>query len=120
MIGKVYERLQLVRPEYLNQWGGLFGGYMMMWADEMAFIAASLEFPDTSFVTKKFGEFDFLHPLRQGDIMRILSQVERRGRTSCTVQVWCVDIVRDRQVFRTNAVLVNVRGGVKTPIPGKS
>ncbi len=117
MIGKQYERLLLVRPEYLNSMGALFGGYMMMWADEMAFIAASLEFPGTTFVTKIFGEFNFIHPLRQGDLVQVISQVESRGNTSCRVQVWSLDPVKNVQVFRTHAILVNVSNGVKTPIP---
>ena len=40
-----HEKTLLIRPEYLNHGGTLFGGYMMLWADEMAYNAASLTFP---------------------------------------------------------------------------
>jgi len=41
----VYERTMLIRPEYLNQRGTLYGGYMLEWADDLAYNAASLTFP---------------------------------------------------------------------------
>jgi acyl-CoA hydrolase len=109
--------LVLIRPEFLNQVGGLFGGYMMQWADEMAFSAASLQFPAASFVTRRFEAFDFIAPVRNGDIIKISSRLERIGVTSCVIAVWCIDARTQSPVFRTSAVLVNVdRRGKKTPI----
>ncbi|MEI9894097.1 MAG: RpiB/LacA/LacB family sugar-phosphate isomerase [Chthoniobacter sp.] len=46
----VYEKTMLIRPEYLNQRGTLYGGYMLTWADDLAYNAASLTFPKASFV----------------------------------------------------------------------
>jgi acyl-CoA hydrolase len=110
--------LVLIRTEFLNHFGGLFGGYMMQWADEMAFTAASLQFPAASFVTRRFDAFDFIAPVRNGDIIKISSQVLRIGVTSCVIAVWCCDARTQSAVFRTTAVLVNVDGsGKKAPIP---
>lgn len=113
-----HDKLVLIRPEFLNQFGGLFGGYMMQWADEMAFGAASLQFPAASFVTRRFDAFDFIAPVRNGDLIKISSQVERIGTTSCEVAVWCADARTKTAVFRTSAILVCVdQNGEKCPIP---
>lgn len=111
-----HEKTILIRPEFLSHAGTLFGGYMMQWADEMAYIAASLAFPSASFVTRLFGQFDFTSPVQQGDIIKILSQVESVGITSCKVQVWAMNSHTRAQVFRTFAVMVNVRDGRKAPL----
>ena len=112
-----HERLLLIRLEFLNHGGTLFGGYLMQWADDMAYIAASLAFPDALFVTKLFGQFDFKSPARAGDIVRLLAQVESTGTTSCRIGVWAVNARTNIEVFRTFAVMVNVKTGQKTPLP---
>jgi acyl-CoA hydrolase len=109
----------LIRPEYLNHSGTLFGGYLMQWADDMAYDAASLAFPEAHFVTKLFGQFDFTAPVGAGDIIKIFSQVESVGTTSCKIQVWAINARTQAQVFRTFAVMVNVQGGRKVPLASK-
>ena len=113
---KVHEKTILVRPEHLNHSGTLFGGYMMQWADEMSYNAASLAFPSAAFVTKLFGQFDFTAPVGQGDIIKVYSRVESRGTTSCKTQVWGVNSRTSVEVFRTFAVMVNVCDGRKMPL----
>ena len=112
----LHEKTLLIRPEFLNHGGTVFGGYMMQWADDMAYNAASLAFPAANFVTKLFGPFDFKSPGRVGDILKIFSQVEAAGTTSCTIRVWAVDARTQAEVFRTYAVMVNVRDGRKVPL----
>ncbi len=80
----------------------------MQWADEMAFIAASLQYPAASFVTRRVEAFDFIAPVRNGDIIKISSQMLRTGVSSCVIAVWCSDARTHSAVFRTSAVLVNV------------
>ena len=111
-----HEKTLLIRPEYLNHAGTLFGGYMMKWADDMAYNAASLTFPNATFVTRLFGQFDFTLPVRQGDIIKVLSQVTERGETSCKVRVWAINARTGETVFETFAVMVNVKEGRKAPI----
>jgi len=110
------ERTLLIRPEFLNHGGTLFGGYLMQWADEMAYAAASLTYPEAGFVTKLFGQFDFKSPVVAGDIIKIFSEVESVGTTSCKVQVWAVNARTATEVFRTFAVMVNVQNGRKVPL----
>jgi len=111
-----HEKTLLIRPEFLNHAGTVFGGYMMHWADDMAYNAASLEFPGANFVTKLFGQFDFHRPVNQGAIIKVFSQVEGVGSTSCKVKVWAVDARTGQEVFQTFAVMVNVKDGVKAPL----
>ena len=35
---------KLVQPEYMNEQGSLFGGYLLKWLDEFAYITASIAF----------------------------------------------------------------------------
>ena len=111
-----HEKTLLIRPEFLNHAGAVFGGYMMKWADDMAFNAATITFPNASFVTKFFGQIDFIKPVQAGDIIKVCGQVTGRGNTSCKVQVWSYNALTGEKVFDTFAVMVNVQGGRKTPI----
>ena len=108
----------IVRPEHLNHAGTLFGGYMMQLADESAYMAATLAFPNTQFVTKLFGQFDFLTPVQAGEIVTIKADVVKRRTTSCVVQIKAANRTKNREVFSTSAVMVNMVDGKKTPIPG--
>jgi acyl-CoA hydrolase len=113
-----HEKTLLIRPEFLNQRGTVFGGYMMQWADDMAFNAASLTFPHASFVTRRFDAFDFTTPVGNGDILKVYSRVLRIGSSSCVVTVWCVNARTHENVFNTTAVMVHLGpDGKKAAIP---
>lgn len=114
----VHEKTLLIRPEHLNHHGTVFGGYMMKWADDMAFNAASLTFPGAVFVTRRFDAFDFTNPVGPGSIVKVHARVTSVGTTSCSVNVWCINAMTKTPVFRTSGVLVNVGpDGRKAPIP---
>jgi len=114
----VYERTMLIRPEYLNPRGSLYGGYMLEWADDLAATAAALTFPKASFVTRRVEAFDFTAPVHNGDIVRIYSRVAHIGTTSCTVAVWCHDARTHATVFSTSVIMVHISpDGTKAPIP---
>jgi ribose 5-phosphate isomerase B len=113
-----HEKTLLIRPEFLNQRGSVFGGYMMQWADDMAFNAASLTYPKAAFVTRRFDAFDFTTPVSNGDILKVFSRVQRSGTTSCIVGVWCVNARTLENVFRTVAVMVHIGAdGRKAAVP---
>ncbi|MCZ6665748.1 MAG: hypothetical protein O7B81_10610 [Gammaproteobacteria bacterium] len=40
------EHHRIVLPEYLNDQGNLFGGYLLKWIDEFAYITVNIEFPN--------------------------------------------------------------------------
>jgi ribose 5-phosphate isomerase B len=114
----IHEKTLLIRPEHLNHRGTAFGGYLMRWADDMAYNAASLSFPGSCFVTRRFNAFDFTAPVRTGDVIKVFARVESVGNTSCTVSVWCLNAETKVTIFRTTGVMVNVdASGRKSALP---
>ena len=116
-MGSEFTNYFLVRPQNLNHAGTLFGGTMMAWADEMAFVAASLTYPGCTFVTKVVHEFNFVSGPVEGDIVKIVAEVLRKGRTSVTVGVKAINARNQIELFHTEAVLVNAKHGKSVPIP---
>src|SRR5580698_10253902 len=114
----MYTNYFLVRHQDLNHAGTLFGGRMLAWADELAYIAASLSFPGCTFVTKIFEKFDFIKGPGEGAIVRLDAYVKARGNSSVRIVVtgaWATD---GQEIFTTEAVMVNAHGGHSVPIPG--
>ena len=108
-------------PENLNHRGYLFGGYMLKWVDEIAWMAASLDFPSATFVTIGMDKIEFKKSIKQGTILRFLTQRVHLGRTSVS---YLVDVAVGNQtassensVFSTNVTFVRVdETGQKIPI----
>jgi len=113
----IFSNYYLVRHKDLNHAGTLFGGAMMAWADELAYIAASLTYPGCEFVTKVFETFDFIKGPGQGAIVRIDAQVVSRGTSSLRVRVSGFWAGGEQPIFSTHAVMVNARNGRPVPIP---
>jgi len=90
---------------------------MMALADEMAFIAATLSYPCCTFVTKVFHEFDFISGPVEGEIVIIEAEILGKGRSSIHVSVRASNAVTKRDIFKTEAVLVNAKDGKSVPIP---
>ena len=76
------ENHKLVMPEHLNHYGFLFGGHLLKWVDEYAYIAAAIEYPGSNFVTIGMDEVEFRKSVRQGTILRFIVEQIRRGKTS--------------------------------------
>lgn len=81
------ENYKLVHPEHLNQYGFLFGGYLLQWVDETAWIAASLDYPGCNFVTIGMDKVEFRKSVKEGAILRIHAQRSRSGTTSVQYEV---------------------------------
>ena len=76
------ENYKLVLPEHLNHYGYLFGGNLLQWADETAWIAVSLDYPGCNFVTIAMDKVEFRKSVKQGTILRISAEKSRVGNTS--------------------------------------
>lgn len=76
---------KIVTPRDLNPHGTLFGGRVLQWIDEEAFIYASCQIDTTSLVTKLMSAVDFVSSARLGDIVEIGCEVLGIGTTSITV-----------------------------------
>ena len=116
------ENFTLVRPEHLNHHGYLFGGVMLMWVDENAWMAASREFPGCTLVTIGMDDIRFTHRVDSGSILRFRVERQLQGRSSVT---YAVDVFADvpgasaeLEVFKTRVTFVRVDASGKTcPLP---
>jgi acyl-CoA hydrolase len=73
---------KLVLPEHLNDQGSLFGGYLLKWLDEFAYITANIEFPGHRFVTIALENVEFKHQIACGQILCFSVNRTRIGTTS--------------------------------------
>lgn len=110
------ETHRLVLTEDLNQYGYLFGGRLLSWADEAGYIAASKDFPDARFVTVGMGKVEFRHSVTNGSIIQIVAEKLKQGTTSVSYKL---DIYSSKQpklgaIFSTDITYVNIgEDGVK-------
>lgn len=81
------DHYKLVMPEHLNNYGKLFGGQLLKWVDEVAYIALTLEYPDKNFVTVSLNDAVFKHQIENGQILRFNCTQGRVGNTSVTYLV---------------------------------
>lgn len=78
---------KIVLPEYLNDQGYLFGGNLLKWVDEYAYITASLDFPGSRFVTISLNQVNFEHPVLPGEILLFEINNIHTGNTSLKYEV---------------------------------
>lgn len=102
------ETRRLVLTEDLNQYGFLFGGRLLSWADEAGYIAASTEFPDANFVTRGMGEVAFKEPVTNGAILCFRTDLSHRGTTSVRYRVRVTAGQSTTVIFETEITFVNV------------
>jgi len=102
----------IVRPEHLNHFGYLFGGALLKWVDEFAWIAASNNFPTCHLVTVGFSEVKFRQRVLNGSVLRFSVNKSRKGHSSVT---YSVDVFareseaeNETKVFQTSVTFVRV------------
>lgn len=81
------ENYKLILPEDLNHYGYLFGGNLLKWVDEFAWIAVSLDYPGSRFVTVAFDNVEFKKSVCEGTILKFIIEKEKIGNTSIKYQV---------------------------------
>jgi acyl-CoA hydrolase len=105
----INESTLLVRPEHLNHHGFLFGGRLLEWLDEQAYIAAicSLK-PEANLVTVAIDRVEFKFSVPEGSLLRFCSEVAHAGRTSLTVftRVYRKKPPADEEIFRAYVAFV--------------
>lgn len=115
------QHYKIVLPEHLNDYGFLFGGNLLKWVDEIAYIRVSLDLPEQKFVTVGLDEVTFRHQIVIGQILRFQCRQVRIGTTSVTyeVQVFGERYQRKqhRVLFETQITFVCINDeGNKIPI----
>lgn len=81
-----YFTRKMVAPKDLNSNGTLFGGRVLDWIDEEAYIYCSCQLNNDRVVTRKIGSIDFNHSAIRGDIVEIGMETVNFGTTSITVR----------------------------------
>jgi acyl-CoA hydrolase len=106
------DHYKLILPEHLNHDGFLFGGNMLKWIDEFAYITANHEFPGNRFVTIALDNVAFHHPVAGGEIIRFDVTRSRLGLTSVQYKVRVFGTRRQASpetiLFETHINFVNV------------
>ena len=113
---------KLVMPGDLNHYGFLFGGKMLMWVDEVAWMAVSGDYPGCNFVTIGMSEVTFRKSVHPQSVLRFEATRERVGRTSVTYRVEAfrrhLESREETSVFTTDITFVRVGPeGEKLPVP---
>ncbi|MCC5795230.1 MAG: acyl-CoA thioesterase [Chromatiales bacterium] len=80
-----YLSRRLVMPGHLNSANRLFGGRLLGWIDEEAYIFAKCQLSAGNLVTRYISEISFLAPAMQDDVVEIGLQTVEVGRTSITI-----------------------------------
>lgn len=113
---------KLVLPEHLNHAGFLFGGNLLKWVDEAAYMAARLDYPACEFVTVAMNQVQFKQRVELGSILNFEVTRARVGTTSVDYAVTVRksgDITPSETViFSTTATFVHIdASGQKQPLP---
>jgi len=80
------EMTEMVLPNDTNRLGNLLGGRLMHWIDIAAAIAA-WRHANRICVTASLDELNFLHPIREGEVVILQASVNRAFTTSVEVGV---------------------------------
>ncbi len=112
---------KLVMPGDLNHYGFLFGGKMLMWVDEVAWMTVSGDYPGYNFVTVGMSEVTFHKSVHPQSVLRFETTKLRVGRTSVTYHVEVfrrqMDAREETSVFTTDITFVRVdENGAKIPV----
>jgi acyl-CoA hydrolase len=118
------ETYTIVRPEHLNHHGVLFGGCLLRWVDEYAWLTAARDFPGHKLVTRAMEQADFHTQVPVGAILRFAILPARQGNTSVS---YAVEVYSDepgkfgeKLVFTNTVTFVCVdEDGRKRPLPRK-
>ncbi|QNN24171.1 acyl-CoA thioesterase [Planctomycetales bacterium ZRK34] len=116
------QHFRLVMPEHMNHFGDLYGGNMLKWVDEIAWIAATRDYPGCRFVTIAMDRVEFHNPVALGAILRFEVAPARAGKTSVRyhVDVFAehADADPNDPVFTTTMTFVHIDdAGHKQALP---
>ncbi len=104
------QHYKLVLPEHLNHYGFLFGGYMLHWIDEVAYITATIDFPEREFVTVAMNEVSFKQKVLNGEVLKFDVKKHQQGTSSVEYLIQVFGETRSQQadtvLFETRMTFV--------------
>ena len=86
MKNSITTQTHIIFPEMLNDRGVLFGGNLLKWMDEVAYIATSRHF-HMQMVTVAVERVRFLKPILHGHIVEITGYVSQVGNVKAEIKV---------------------------------
>jgi len=77
---------ELVMPEHTNQYGTVFGGYLVALMDKAAYMVAS-RYARSMCVTAGMDRLDFTRPIRVGQVVEVIARLTYVSRTAMEIAV---------------------------------
>lgn len=115
------EQTYLMRPQYLNGYGNLFGGQLMSWIDEIASIVA-MRHSESDITTAAIDNLNFKQGATVDDVIVLRGKITYVGRTSMEVRVDTYVEKRNgirKSINRAYVVMVAVdENHHPVPVPG--
>ena len=108
-----YRTRKLIKPEYLNSQGSLFGGRLLSWIDEECGIYCACQMKQAHIMTKYMSEINFISAATNGEALEIGVETVEIGRTFLTVSchVRCMQDKRDIiKIDKVTFVALNAKG----------
>jgi acyl-CoA hydrolase len=106
------DHYKLVLPEHINHYGFLFGGHMLHWIDEFAYITATIDFPRHRFVTVAMADVEFRKRILVGEVLRFHVERLRKGRSSVNYRIRSYGMIKSDDpatvMFETTMTFVSV------------
>ncbi len=120
-MSKYMEHYKLLLPEHINNNGVLFGGNLLKWLDEFAYITATLHYPGNRFVTIGLDNVVFKEPIKAACILCFKATELKLGNSSIQylIDVYYADEDEGSRkvLFETKITFVNISlGGDKKEI----
>lgn len=100
---------RLVMAKDLNGANKLFGGTILAWIDEQAYIEVISLLKTNNVVTKYISEIEFISGAIVGDVVEIKTNFSKAGKTSVTLKVEVCNFTTQKKIATVNEiVMVNV------------
>jgi acyl-CoA hydrolase len=112
---KFYSR-KLIKPENLNGNNTLFGGALLRWIDEEAFIYAATRLKNSNVVTKYMSEINFLNSARQGEVIELGMELTGVGRTSITFKCLVRNLFTQKEIISIEKIVFVQLGSDERPM----
>ncbi len=111
-----YFTRKMVTPKDLNAIGTLFGGRVLDWIDEEAYIYTTCQLNSMSVVTRSIGRINFISSAEYGDIIEIGMETTNIGKTSITIKATIRNMKTGKVITEVNDIIfVNVKNGKPAP-----
>lgn len=100
---------RLVMAKDLNGADKLFGGTILAWIDEQAYIEVISLLKSNNVVTKFISEIEFISGAKCGDVVEIKTLFSKAGKSSVTLKVEVFNFTTQKSIATVNEiVMVNV------------